>query len=330
MILKIQKTERFTILSNDMLRNDKLSWEARGMLSFILSFPTDWKLNVSHLVKSGGISEDGRRMCGKEKVYRILNELKAAGYITGQPKRNGGSFHGFDYIVHEEPVKNVDNLVDNSESPLPENQPEIGGEMAALPYPVNPPQMGGDMAALPDTGLPRPANADAYKVLNYNKYSSSDEPKKPRGKGKSDGIVTEIQTLFVAMGSKYYHNGKEASACTRLKERFLADKKRFAQMIITYRGMRNTDKFFADQPFSPAALDTFWNKISVQWEKISVQFEKSRSDKPKMPTDEEVIADMKKEMDERNWPYDARLDSLVREAYSDMLHDEELRAAGLK
>ena len=303
MILKIQKTERFTVLQNDLLRSASLSWEARGMLAFILSFPPDWKLNVSHLAKSGGISEDGRRRCGKEKVYRILNELKAAGYITGQPKRKAGGFSGFEYIVHEEPVEKVDNSGDISDSPLPEIPPETGVEMAGLPD-----------TAEPDTVLPRTANADAYEELNYTKNSL---PQKPR-KEKSDGVAKEIQTLFTAFGSKYYHNGREGKACASLKERFTADKKRFGQMILALRGMRNIDKFFGEQPFSPSTLDTFWNKIEVQLEKSTP----SPGPKAAYPTDEEILAGKKREMDAEGWPYDSSLDSLVHEAYTDFLHDK--------
>ena len=307
MILKIQKTERFTVLMNDMLRSDKLSWEARGMLSFILSFPPDWKLNVSHLVKSGGISADGRRKCGKEKVYRILNELKSAGYITGQPRRKGGSFQGYEYTVHEEPVENVDKSGDISDAPLPENQPEIGVEMAVLPE-----------AGEPDTVLPDAAKADAYEVLTYTKNSL---PRKARK--ESDGVVKEIQTLFVAFGSKYYHNGREAKACSALKDRFLSDKKRFGRMILSLRGMRNVDKFFADQPFAPSTLDTFWNKIEVQLDRE----EPEKAPPPAGPSDAEILAAKKKEMDYACWKYNDSLDSLVHEAYTDYLQDKAIREA---
>ena len=307
MILKIKKTERFTVLMNDMLRSDKLSWEARGMLSFILSFPPDWKLNVSHLVKSGGISADGRRKCGPDKVYRILNELKAAGYITGQPKRRAGSFQGYEFIVHEEPVENVDKSVDIRESPLLANPAKSGVETQDSPD-----------AVLPDTAVPDTAKPEAYEELTYTKDSL---PRKARK--ESDGVVKEIQTLFVAFGSKYYHNGREAKACSALKDRFLSDKKRFGRMILSLRGMRNVDKFFADQPFAPSTLDTFWNKIEVQLDRE----EPEKAPPPAGPSDAEILAAKKKEMDDAGWKYNDSLDSLVHEAYTDYLHDKAIREA---
>ena len=120
-----------------------------------------------------------------------------------------------------------------------------------------------------------------------------------------------------------YHNGREGKACSSLKYRYLADKKRFGQMILTLRGMRNTDKFFADQPFSPSTLDTFWNKIEVQLEKGTPE----AKPKPEGPTAEEVIAEKKRQMDAEGWKYNDALDSLVHEAYTDFLHDKAKKKA---
>lgn len=305
MILHVKKTERFTVLGNDLLRDDRISWEARGVLAYLLSFPPDWKLNVDHLVKSGGISGDGRRRTGREKIYRIIAELKAAGYITGAPHRTEtGVFKGYDYTVHEEPVENVDKSVDRGISEY-DDEPHTG---------------------LPDAAEPDAAKAEAYEELNYTKnyMPTASDNEKPQRKKKSDGVVDDIRTLFAAFGSTYRHNGREGKACANLKDAYLADRKKFSQMVLALRGMRNTDKFFAEQPFSPSTLETFWNKIEVQWEKRTPE-------KPKPAEFDEAaqIAQMKREMDDAGWQYNAALDSFVREAYTEFLHDKAKKEAQL-
>ena len=315
MILHVKKTERFTVLANDLLRNQNLSWEARGLLSYILSFPDGWKLNVSHLVKSGGIVEpstEGEKQkyrAGKEKVYRILNELKASGYISGAPKRGtGGNFSGYDYVVYEEPVDKSDNV---------DNLGDIPSETCE-----NSPQ-----PAFPDAAAPDAGDADAYKRLIYNKDYTSPSSDKPKvKKGKADGVVNDIHTLFAAFGSDYRKDGREGKACAEMKEMYLADPKEFAQMALTLRGMRNTDKFYAAKPFAPSTLNTFWNTIKVKREADRPRTEKPA---PEAFDDAAFLTGIKKEMDDAGWPYDGSLDSLVKEAYSDMLHAEAKKSAGV-
>ena len=94
-------------------------------------------------------------------------------------------------------------------------------------------------------------------------------------------------------------------------------------MILSLRGMRNVDKFFADQPFSPSTLDTFWNKIEVQLDRE----EPEKAPPPAGPSDAEILASKKKEMDDAGWKYNDSLDSLVHEAYTDYLHDKAIREA---
>ena len=311
MIIRVQKNDNFTVLPNDLLRDARISYEARGLLAFILSFPNNWKLNVSHLVKSGGISEDGHKHAGKDKVYRILEELKKVGYLVGTPRKVSGKYRGYDYTVHETPVKKVDNHVDN----FSEDE-----EFADLPDTAEP-ETDENIADLPDT-----ANPEAYEELNYTKdYTTC--AKKSRKK-QSDGVVNDIKTIFAAFGSTYYHDGREAKACKELKDRFKADPKKFSQMILTFRGMRNTDKFYKDQPFSPSALATFWNKIEVQLEAAAPP-DKAKKKESAEEIRAQQLQRMKAEMDEAGWPYNSALDSFVSEAYADYQHDKAKKEAGL-
>jgi hypothetical protein len=55
------------------LEDEPLSWEARGVLGYLLCKPDDWQLRVNDLINRGP--------GGRERMYRILKELEINGYI---------------------------------------------------------------------------------------------------------------------------------------------------------------------------------------------------------------------------------------------------------
>ncbi len=96
----------FYILDKNISENPRLSWEARGVLIFLLGKPDDWKVSVAHLISVGSAKRD--------KIYRVINELIAAGYCS---RIKGPKGHGCDYVLTECP--HTDNPV--VEIPLTEN-----------------------------------------------------------------------------------------------------------------------------------------------------------------------------------------------------------------
>lgn len=94
-IIKVYKTRHYVSLNNEIFENDSLSWEAKGMLAYLLSRPPDWQVRVSDLIN--------RSTCGRDRVYTIINELRNAGHIISQQLRNDkGHMAGKLYIVYEE------------------------------------------------------------------------------------------------------------------------------------------------------------------------------------------------------------------------------------
>jgi hypothetical protein len=83
--------------------DNRLSFEARGVLAYILVKPDDWRVNVKDLMKQGGT--------GRDRVYRILKELIDYGYCKHVEHREKGQIVGYSYAVYEEPL---------TDSPLPE------------------------------------------------------------------------------------------------------------------------------------------------------------------------------------------------------------------
>ncbi|NBV34808.1 MAG: hypothetical protein EBR81_13735, partial [Proteobacteria bacterium] len=64
------------------------------MLAYLLSKPDDWKVLPKALINE--------TKAGKDVVYRVLNELEEAGYITEEQRRKkDGTFTPMERVVHE-------------------------------------------------------------------------------------------------------------------------------------------------------------------------------------------------------------------------------------
>jgi hypothetical protein len=96
-IIRVQKTEKFTVISNVHINDDRLSWKATSILTYLLSKPNDWTVYVKQLAKA--------KKDGIKAVYSGIRELKEFGYIEHKfiHGEDGKIQHG-EYIVHEEPI----------------------------------------------------------------------------------------------------------------------------------------------------------------------------------------------------------------------------------
>ncbi len=72
-IFKIEKNKNYTVMSNYHLRDKKLSCKAKGLLSVMLSLPSDWDYSINVLIS---ISKKGIKA-----IRNILQELQKYGYL---------------------------------------------------------------------------------------------------------------------------------------------------------------------------------------------------------------------------------------------------------
>jgi len=87
-ILRVAKDAEhpYSVISNALIQNGNLSWEARGVMCYLLSKPDNWKVRVSDLVSSG--------KCKLYAIRSILAELEAEGYIVRRRFRSeDGTYH---------------------------------------------------------------------------------------------------------------------------------------------------------------------------------------------------------------------------------------------
>lgn len=49
-IIRVEHKRRYAVISSEVFKPNQLSWQAMGMLSFLLEKPDNWKVVVSYLV----------------------------------------------------------------------------------------------------------------------------------------------------------------------------------------------------------------------------------------------------------------------------------------
>ena len=96
--IRVKKDARYFTASNEPFNDKQLSWEARGLMGYLLSKPNDWQVNQKDIEKQG--------TAGREKVRRMLAELRKYGYMNRI--RITVEHNKFDWIteVYESPSQN--------------------------------------------------------------------------------------------------------------------------------------------------------------------------------------------------------------------------------
>lgn len=72
-VIRVHKESNYTVLSNEPLREKKMSLKAKGMLCVMLSLPDDWNYSISGL----------ESICseGPKAIRTTLKELEDFGYL---------------------------------------------------------------------------------------------------------------------------------------------------------------------------------------------------------------------------------------------------------
>lgn len=97
-VFKVEKTKNFTIMSNHHLQNKNLSLKAKGLLSYMLSLPSDWDYSLAGLVSNSKES--------KTSIRNTLNELKENNYLSVTklyPNQTESKKIEYVYNIYEEP-----------------------------------------------------------------------------------------------------------------------------------------------------------------------------------------------------------------------------------
>lgn len=91
----------YTVIANAVLRDENLSFRARGVLACILSRPDNWKTTSESLARE---SKEGRAA-----ILTTLKELESAGYLIRRKYQNEKGHWIWESNVYDTPQTNVEN-----------------------------------------------------------------------------------------------------------------------------------------------------------------------------------------------------------------------------
>ncbi len=122
-IIQPETLERYKMISLTATEDPNLSWEAKGLHTYLISRPPGWKIYFNDLLN--------RSNCGRDKLRRMLDELESCGYVKSGQKQdpNTCQFLPKTYSVYFEPL---------TENPSTE-KPLTGKPSTGEPFTENPP-----------------------------------------------------------------------------------------------------------------------------------------------------------------------------------------------
>lgn len=117
MVVRINKTDNYTVMSNYHLREQGMSLKAKGLLSQMLSLPDEWEYSIAGLAKINKESESA--------IKSALKELREFGYLHVtkiMPRESESGRIEYIYDIFEKPQKTRVQKQGVENQPL-ENQP---------------------------------------------------------------------------------------------------------------------------------------------------------------------------------------------------------------
>lgn len=93
-VLRVERDSNFRTINLSATHDDRLSWRAKGLHTYLVSRPDGWEFNVSDL--------RNRAKDGRDAVYAGLRELEEFGYLRRvQPKGEGQPFGPMEWTIRE-------------------------------------------------------------------------------------------------------------------------------------------------------------------------------------------------------------------------------------
>lgn len=159
---------QFTQIRNDVIRDERLSYRARGVLAVVLSYPDDWATTSEDLARKG--SE------GRDAIRTAMAELEAAGYLRRERRQDERGRWSTQAIVYDTP----------QEAPIRSVQGDLFTE-----------------DGFPGVGSPVVGSPGATRTLTTNTPSPDGEGRDeaPKAKAPADLIAAEVYEAMDKMGN---------------------------------------------------------------------------------------------------------------------------------
>jgi hypothetical protein len=95
--------ENYSVVPNNMLNDEGLDADCLAVMVYLLSKPSDW------IVKPTNIQN--RFKFGRDKTYRVINQLVKRQYIVREEHRTDGKYSSFSYYVYDSPFPGLSDTV---------------------------------------------------------------------------------------------------------------------------------------------------------------------------------------------------------------------------
>lgn len=174
-VFRVVKTKNYTMMSNQHLKDKRLTLKAKGLMSVMLSLPENWDYTLRGLA---AISKEG-----VDAISEAVKELERSGYVIRNRKRDErGRLSGTEYLIYEDCHMNSQPAQD---APEPEN-PRLENPVQEKPVQENPKQ------EKPEQENPAQLNTNPQKTkkskTDISRTHQSIYPEEPETAGCQDGI----------------------------------------------------------------------------------------------------------------------------------------------
>ncbi len=134
-VFRIARHERnFTIIDNDLLRDESLSFRATGLLAYMLSMPPGWEPTGDEL---GEVKKEGR-----DAVLVAMREVEIAGYLVRSREHGPGGRWVHVSTIYESladaRAAQANTCANRAERPEPDFQGLVAGTRTGFPGPGRP------------------------------------------------------------------------------------------------------------------------------------------------------------------------------------------------
>jgi hypothetical protein len=191
-IIRHEHTRAFTVIANDVLNDDRLALDEKGLLCWYISLPSDWEVVPAHVRKKHKI--------GRDKYHRIMKSLRQAGYARLVVDRaEDGTIVCIRHVISDLPAipasGDVPAIPDERVCEIEDAELEAADDQEdAQPCPENP-DMDLTESAFSDSGKPvtRQSNKD---------LQNTPLPPKPEPTERPQAAIRELPS-FTALASKW-------------------------------------------------------------------------------------------------------------------------------
>lgn len=197
-VFRIARHERnFTIIDNDLLRDQTLSFRATGLLAYMLSMPPGWEPTGREL---GEVKTEGR-----DAVFKALREIEIAGYLV-RTREHGADGHWVHVSTIYESLADARSAEANScanpvEPPCPGNQDLVSGTTSGFPGPGYPDPDSQDIKA----------KEQPKEVLEKRKKNTFSSVVTPRSVALGRELCILLSDLMVANGCRTTYSATSAA-----------------------------------------------------------------------------------------------------------------------